>query len=82
MSTQARPQLRSIWNGRAQCECYDAQCPVGHDGKRTSSVSTRCYQRANVLLYRVDMIDASGTAFCQWCADDCYDSGLFTDSSE
>jgi len=37
---------------------------------------------ATTILYRVDMEDVTGTAFCEACADDAFASGLFTDSTD
>lgn len=53
-----------------RCECSDPGCPV-HKG------ISRCDLRAAVILHRADMEDISGTAFCDECADDAGDSGLF-----
>lgn len=53
-----------------RCECADSACPV-HRGKHCSKVE------ATVVLYRVDMADESGTAFCSACADDAGASGLY-----
>jgi hypothetical protein len=52
------------------CECRDAGCPV-HRGDAT------CNREAAIALYRVDMIDRTGTKFCDDCADDAFASGLF-----
>jgi hypothetical protein len=54
-----------------QCACVDIGCPV-HKNR------AGCYNDADTILYRVDMEDATGTAFCERCADDAMDSGLFT----
>jgi len=61
--------------GDSRCECSDTQC-VAHAG------TPACNGVAISVLYRVDMEDNSGTAFCEQCADDAMESGLFTDSIE
>lgn len=55
------------------CECSDRLCPA-HKG------SENCVERAIVILYRIDMEDNTGTAFCEACASDALDTGLFSDS--
>jgi len=56
------------------CECSDTGCKA-HPGKH-------CANHGEVsLLYRVDMEDHTGTAFCEACADDAFESGLFTTES-
>lgn len=54
-----------------RCECSDPGCPCcqGH-----------CERRSAVTLYRVDMQDESGTRFCENCANDAYESGVFADT--
>lgn len=52
------------------CECCDPLCPV-HTG------SSQCDRLGVDRLYRVDMIDLDGTLFCEGCADDSIQSGLF-----
>ncbi len=61
--------------GDCKCECADPGCPA-HSGK------SDCRNVANSLLYRVDMEDETGTALCDDCADDAFDSGLFTTERE
>lgn len=56
------------------CECADPQCPL-HIG------NSSCPNRANTILYRVDMQDETGTDMCNSCAEDAYHSGLFTGTS-
>lgn len=55
----------------AGCECADPKCPVcqGH-----------CDNRASTNLKRIDMDDKSGTMFCEGCAQDALNSGVFTDN--
>lgn len=50
------------------CECADPACPVCRG---------RCRTQAELLLFRIDMTDLTGTAMCDPCADDALDSGLF-----
>jgi len=57
------------------CECGDKGCPV-HQGEET------CNLNAAVQLFRVDMDDQTGTLMCEKCAEDAFDSGLFTDSTD
>lgn len=54
-----------------KCECADGGCPVCHGA---------CKKCSSVILYRVDMEDRTGTAFCEQCAEDAMESGLFTDN--
>ena len=51
------------------CQCADSLCPV-HRG-------TDCDLPATRTLYRVDMEDLTGTSFCEACANDALQSGLF-----
>jgi hypothetical protein len=53
------------------CECSDYQCPV-HEH------FAHCFQDGSRVLYRIDMIDNTGTLFCPDCADDAILCGLFT----
>lgn len=56
------------------CECSDPGCPE-HKGK------SRCsYTGEVMLLYRIDMEDKTGSAMCEKCASDAFESGVFTDS--
>lgn len=59
-----------------RCECSDPNCPVSHE------TSQCCGKRVDTILYRTDMEDRTGVAFCKACADDAFESGLFTDSLE
>lgn len=54
------------------CECSDPGCK-NHPGKSVCGVA-----RGVVNLRRVDMEDATGTMFCDECADDAFESGVFT----
>ena len=58
--------------GDSRCECSDPGC-LAHKGQDEHS------ELATTILYRVDMIDETGTAMCDDCADDAYESGVFTD---
>jgi hypothetical protein len=54
------------------CECIDKGCPA-HRG-------TICTAKgATTILRRIDMHDVTGTAFCESCAIDAMESGLFTE---
>ncbi len=61
-----------------RCECYYPVCSVGHSKEVTPDMTLVCDEPAVMLLYRVDMTDLTGTAFCQGCAQYALDSGLFT----
>ena len=52
------------------CECSDPACPVCRG---------KCREKAETILFRIDMQDRTGTAMCEPCADDAMDSGLFRD---
>jgi hypothetical protein len=52
------------------CECSDPQCPACYGD---------CDRPATSVLYRIDIDDVIGTAFCSDCADDAFESGLFVD---
>jgi hypothetical protein len=71
MACVACAKLRAM--ARRACECADRLCPV-HTGQG------RCLARATVTLFRVDMVDRTGTRFCAPCADDAAGSSLFTDA--
>jgi hypothetical protein len=51
------------------CECRDIGCPC----------EGACEENSVITLHRIDMEDATGTMFCDRCADDAYLSGVFTD---
>jgi len=55
-----------------RCECVDLLCPV-HEGKECLETT-----KTGVVLRRIDMQDKTGTRFCGPCAQDAYDSGLYT----
>ncbi len=57
--------------GDSRCECADSGCAAHKD-------HTRCNELATTILYRVDMEDNTGTAMCDACTEDAFDSGLFT----
>lgn len=52
------------------CECSDSGC-TAHRGK------AYCNKKANTILYRIDMEDETGVSFCNACADDAMESGVF-----
>ncbi len=58
---------------KTHCQCTDPGCPI-HNG--TSS----CNRKSTSILYRIDMEDETGTPMCNGCAEDAFESGLFTDS--
>ena len=55
------------------CECSDPGCPA---------CSGKCHRIAAYDLYRVDMQDEVGIAFCHPCADDAMKSGLFEEEED
>lgn len=59
---------------QVKCECADAMCPV-HRGE---SCQWSGGKPSTTILYRVDMEDRTGTLFCEGCADDAMESGLFS----
>ena len=62
-----------------QCECYDCDgCPNKTHGAGPEPESRRCKEPATTTLYRSDMDDREGVAFCEECASDAMDSGVFT----
>ena len=63
--------------GDSQCECHDKGCTA-----EMHTEAKRCGQLATVILYRVDMEDQTGTAFCEGCADDAAMSGVFAYQAE
>ena len=64
-----------VVDGGDACECSDPGCPV-HKG------ISSCSRLAITVLYRVDMEDRTGTAMCEGCASDAFESGLFTDTTD
>jgi hypothetical protein len=57
--------MNELW-----CECSDPGCRecYGH-----------CVKVKTTTLYRVDMEDLTGCLFCEGCAHDAMNSGVFTD---
>src|SRR5579884_1554567 len=55
-----------------KCECSDSGCPEKHG-------SAQCGKPATITLYRCDMDDETGTRFCDACAVDANNSGVFTE---
>jgi hypothetical protein len=65
---------RLLYYGRvdgAVCECSDSGCKA-HLG------ASSCAQPIAETLYRSDMEDNTGVAFCADCASDALDAGVFT----
>jgi hypothetical protein len=60
-----------IEDEESPCECGDSGCSV-HEG------SEECPNPGTVLLRRTDMEDESGSYFCQECAEDAMESGVFS----
>ena len=55
------------------CECSDPRCPA---------CAGKCHRIAAYDLYRVDMQDEVGIAFCHPCTDDAMKSGLFEEEED
>ena len=54
-----------------KCQCHDPLCPVhvtSHD----------CPFPSDVVVYRTDMFDVSGTHVCKNCAEDMFEYGPFS----
>ena len=66
----ARTLMSTTTSAKRRCECSDPGCPK-HAGIET------CTRPKVTTLYRIDMDDESGTWFCEGCAEDASDSGLF-----
>ena len=56
-----------------KCECSDSGCPC---------CNGQCRNDGSVRLYRIDMYDETGILFCEECAEDAMESGLFTDRED
>ena len=64
---------RSLYRGPvsgATCECTDAGCKSHRD-------VAECSKPVYETLYRLDMDDKTGVAFCGECAQDAMESGVF-----
>lgn len=57
------------------CECCDPGCPV-------HSEINHCTNKAKREIERIDMVDAGSMVFCNICADDAFESGLFRELGE
>lgn len=56
---------------QSKCECSDRNCPE-------HAARAACVNAAETTLYRIDTQNASGTAFCEACAEDAIASGVFS----
>jgi hypothetical protein len=56
------------------CECFDTCCPV-HKGRH-------CLESYTTTLYRTDMLDIGGTRFCEACANDAMEFGVFSEERQ
>ena len=83
---------RIIYDARTiaanSCECSDPGCPCdAHDERRLKLAvqlfghAETCTAQATQQLHRIDMDDETGVLFCDECAADAQDSGVFTDAS-
>ena len=69
---------RNSWSGvpgDQRCECIDVN--DGHPHKVDKD--NQCRNVASMTLFRIDMVDLTGTTFCEDCGCDALESGLFTD---
>ena len=57
------------------CECCDPGCRV-HNG------TPKCTEPGKVVLYRIDFEDHTGILFCEHCAEDALETGLFTETKK
>ena len=55
-----------------ECECADKKCPVHHSDRN------QCGQPGIEVLHRIDCDDMCGVVFCEPCAQDAMDSGVFS----
>lgn len=55
---------------QTKCGCADPGCPA-HKGHNA------CLNVSTTRLHRIDQPDATGTAMCEACGDDAFDSGVF-----
>lgn len=60
--------------GDDRCGCFDPGCAHPSESGRHTN---QCTRKASTTLWRVDMNDQDGTRFCDECADDAMESGLF-----
>lgn len=58
-----------------RCECGDPYCPVHYR-------EVTCPLPPTQTLYRIDLEDETGMRFCDGCADDAWESGVFTAERE
>jgi hypothetical protein len=63
--------------GDARCECHESEWCHENIGE-----GTQCRLTATCVLFRIDMDDETGTAFCDDCAEDALDSGLFISAED
>lgn len=68
------PSPNPIVKQYGRCECYDENC----HGLYVND-NFRCDNQAICTLYRIDMTDSTGTDFCEACANDAMESGLYRD---
>ena len=54
----------------SKCECHDKGC-------RHHLGATCSEPEAFIVVFRIDMQDASGTAMCEICSEDALETGVF-----
>jgi len=68
--------MTTIEEPDVQCECCDERCPHPVAG------DSQCLRQASCILYRSDLRAHSGSAFCESCAEDALDSGMYYEYGE
>ena len=68
----SEPTLYGGMTVKVLCMCVDSGCTCGGN----------CQKHAETTLYRIDMEDYTGTDFCEECAADAMESGVFSDEEQ
>ena len=66
--------------GDDRCECFDTG--DNHLINNSGRDGLQCTRKASVTLWRIDMEDITGTRFCDACAEDAMEAGVFTDEPD
>jgi hypothetical protein len=67
---------------RTKCECADPHCSTNAGRSGSCAAKGGCSNAPVEELFRVDYEDETGTALCLACAQDAWDSGLFSDEPQ
>lgn len=62
---------------KSKCECSDPGCKHVKMLHNYYGLSSQCDKKADVQLFRSDMEDRAGVLFCDECASDAMESGVF-----